>query len=276
MEKISDNETLMSFYKMLPYLPTLFEDEISFAITDKEKYLVVQNSKGLPLNIKGGDKIPSGGAAIEALKTEKVIIKDVTKEVYGVPFKSYAIPIKENHNVVGILLTGKSLEKRNNVLNIAHSLAASLQQISASVQEISAGSQSVMYSNSEIQEKVKEANENAQNTDDILKFIQNISSKTNLLGLNAAIEAARAGDMGRGFNIVAQEIRKLSNSSSESVKKVNEVLEKISQSVSIISNKITDSSSFFEVQASAIDEISASLEELATTASELEKLSEKL
>lgn len=275
MDIISENGMLEAFRTVLPYLPTLFEDDISFGITDNEKYLLVQNCERLPINAKGGDRIPSGGAAIEALKTGKVIIKDVTKEVYGVPFKSYALPVKDNHNkVVGVILAGKSLEKRYDVLNIAQSLAASLQQISASIQEISASAQSVVYSNSEIQEKVEDARVSAENTDSILKFIQNVSTQTNLLGLNASIEAARAGEMGRGFNIVAQEIRKLSNSSSESVKKIDEVLKRISQSVGIISDRINASSSFFETQASAIEEISAAIEELSSTASQLEKLSE--
>lgn len=275
MDRLSQNETLESFRNLLPYLPTLFEEDISFGITDKENYLIVQNCERLPINAKGGDKIPSGGAALEALKTGRTIIKDVPKQVYGVAFKSYAIPVKDaKQNVVGVLLAGKSLEKRQDVLGITQTLASSLQQISASIQEISAGAQSVVHSNIEIQENVKTANESAQNTDDILKLIQNVSSQTNLLGLNASIEAARAGEFGRGFDVVAQEIRKLSNSSSESVRKVDDILKRISQSVRSISDKLDVSTSFFEAQASAIEEISASIEELTNTASQLEKLAE--
>lgn len=277
MEKMYNDVVLESIYKLLPSLPILFEDDISFAIVDREKYIAIQNGESLPLNAKAGDGIPNGGAAVESLKTGKVIIKDVSKDVYGVAFKSYAIPIKDgDNNVVGVLLAGKSLEKRNEALNMAQNLASSLQQISASIQEISAGANNVVNSNSEIQEEVKEANESAQNTNEILKFIQNVSSQTNLLGLNASIEAARAGEMGRGFSVVAQEIRKLSNSSSDSIKRIDVVLKKIAQSVGIISNKINNSSSFFEAQATAIEEISASIEELSATASNLEKLSKRL
>ena len=70
-----------------------------------------------------------------------------------------------------------------------------------------------------MKEVLSKVDKNSKDTDGILSFIQ-----TNMLGLNAAIEAARAGDAGRGFKVVATEIRKLSTSTSESVKKVDSVL----------------------------------------------------
>ncbi|RUT62712.1 hypothetical protein C1149_17015 [Clostridium botulinum] len=51
-----------------------------------------------------------------------------------------------------------------------------------------------------------------------MRICKNIANRTNLLGLNAAIEAARAGESGKGFNVVATGIRKLSKSSVESIK----------------------------------------------------------
>jgi len=82
-----------------------------------------------------------------------------------------------------------------------------------------------------ISEKIKEVGEETQNIDLILKTIEDISVKTNLLSMNAAIEAARAGETGRGFAIVAQEIRKLAETSGKSVKQIVSMVKKIKDSV---------------------------------------------
>ncbi|MDR2483628.1 MAG: bacteriohemerythrin, partial [Treponema sp.] len=102
---------------------------------------------------------------------------------------------------------------------------AALQKVSADIQEVSKESERLL---------------------EINKVIQNIASQTNLLAMNAAIEAAHAGDVGRGFAVVADEIRKLAESSSTQAKTVSGVLKNIKDALGGISSATVASLKQFE------------------------------
>jgi Methyl-accepting chemotaxis protein len=277
MLQMSENETIDAFIKILPYLPELFDSDTSFAITNREVFLVNQNCKNLQIKSEYGDPIQKNGAAAEAIKTGKMVVKEVSKVVYGVPFKSYAVPIKDKDGcVVGTVLEARSLERSKAVLDVSLNLSEALKNISTEINALSVDVQGLAKMNSNIALIVEETNERAKGINGVLKLIKNVSSQTNLLGLNAAIEAAKAGESGRGFTVVAKEIRKLSSSTSDSINEINIVLKSIEDSIELISRKILESNSIFTKQATSIEEIASSLEDLRSTAQKLNLLSEKL
>ncbi|WP_279380867.1 methyl-accepting chemotaxis protein [Defluviitalea raffinosedens] len=74
----------------------------------------------------------------------------------------------------------------------------------------------------------------ADETQEISELIRWVDNQTNLLGLNAAIEAARVGEHGKGFAVVADEVRKLADNSSQATGNIENILSKIKESIDAI------------------------------------------
>ena len=115
--------------------------------------------------------------------------------------------------------------RRTEVVAIA--LAETSSQISSSVRAIERGAQRQNDSLS----LITELDRRARDIGDITRTVSRLSDQTNLLALNAAIEAARAGEQGRGFAVVADEVRALAETSDRSAREVHQLTESIQQDV---------------------------------------------
>ncbi|EJE7234404.1 TPA: chemotaxis protein [Clostridium botulinum] len=269
-----DNQVFDYFKNIVPYLHHFFSEDILVSVCDREKYIKIDGAEKFGLSVKAGDFISNQGGDFEAIKTGKIIEKNISKDVFGREVKNISVPFKdEDGNIVGCIAIVKNLDKNIEMSTLSQNLSNALSQITKSSNEVLKTIQNVALTNSDILENVEKTNNEAKNTDEILEFVKNIANKTNLLGLNAAIEAARAGESGKGFNVVATEIRKLSKSSAESINKIEDIIKNIQLSVSNITKNINQINVSFQEQASEVEEINAAIENLTSTAKALENIS---
>ncbi|HCX64629.1 MAG TPA: chemotaxis protein [Eubacteriaceae bacterium] len=275
-EKIFENEILESFHQTVEHIQELMSEPTAIFITDTTHYRYTAHVEGLPFQTKADDPLKQ---FVKEVIQKGEYFEDVIEAggPFAFPFKSVILPIKdENGRPVGGVLMAQSLRKRHEMTELAETVRSALDQITEAINDLNVKVQEVVETNGYVLKTVEESKENTQNTDEILAFIQDISSETNLLGLNAAIEASRAGEFGRGFDVVAKEIRKLSSSTSDSVKKVDEVLKGIKGSINTIDEKINENTEVYETQAASLQEIAASIQELNSSVQMLYSFAEKI
>lgn len=156
----------------------------------------------------------------------------------------------------------RAQKRAEQMQHLVNKIYAALEQSVAAVQELAASSQELGANSQQTVTIAEAAVKEVKSTTEILQIIRQVAQQTNLLGLNAAIEAARAGESGRGFSVVASEVRKLAETSGNSVSYINDVLKSFQSSVENVRKNIQHTNLITQEQAKATQEISQRLEEI--------------
>lgn len=145
-------------------------------------------------------------------------------------------------------------------------------QVSATMEELAASANDVNENQKALNTEIGNVSEISGKINDFTNLIRDIAKQTRLLGLNASIEAARAGSAGAGFAVVSEEIGKLADSSRETVDKIQEFTNQIEESVNETVAKGEGTSTIVGQQTTAIAQVAQELERLSETAVKLMNL----
>jgi methyl-accepting chemotaxis protein len=160
-------------------------------------------------------------------------------------------------------------EKAQSLQKEMASLTDASQKQAQSVKETATTTQHINASIVSTSQKTQEVSLQSNQIKSIIEIISDIADQTNLLALNAAIEAARAGEHGRGFAVVADEVRKLAERTQKSLGEIN-------VNINILVQSITDIEAAVSEQAQSIMHISASMEVIDTNTQENEGIAQNI
>ena len=168
------------------------------------------------------------------------------------------------------------------LMNESTSLLAFIQNGIAQLEELNGGSEAALRTAAQRIESLAEltasSHELLAKTEAIIKIVRNVADKSRILGINAAIESARAGEHGRGFGVVADSIHELAAHSVQSVQSVTATIKEIYSSLSAIKEQVEmalkDIHSLEQKQQALTQELHASFEEMSVSAENLQKLSQ--
>ncbi len=160
-------------------------------------------------------------------------------------------------------------EMQATIANITEGIQTAARHVEESYQQAQQYAAEADHSREEMEAMVDAMNrisETSQKIENIIAEIEDIASQTNLLSLNAAIEAARAGEAGRGFSVVAEQIRKLAEQSAQSAVDTRQLIEGSMQ-------EVTEGNKAAERAAASMEEVVKGVKMIAESSKELSHIS---
>ncbi len=268
-------ESLDATIAMIPIFKTAVPAELSIAICDTEKFLAYWPGENIDLHIRIGQRLHQEEPLMQAIQNNVALRAEVPSEFYGFEFIGTATPL---HDSSGKVIGGIAvqLRKQTELISISNQISLSLSQANHQLSQVTDSSIGLAGAAHELRDLACQTVEQVNETDKVLAIVRRVADQTNLLGINAAIEAAHAGDHGRVFGVVANEIRKLSNESVHSTNMIQHTLRTFEDAMGEMRHSIEHMASIVDQQAMSSQQVLAYIEEIHRMSEQLNQFIKKL
>lgn len=266
-----NSEKLQSVVDSLPEIKQLYDENGYVVVTDCDGVILdFSIPSGEREQFKIGDNLSDpSGALQDVLKRGVKRHNILPKDYMGEEYEGDLVPIKENGKVVGCLICTYSAANKEKMIALSEKFDNSIVQVSTSIKAVLDGLQEVFRLLSEMNEKTVGIEDDVNEAINVVSKISGNASKSNILALNASIEAARSGESGRGFAVVANEMGKLAKDSGDSAAEIKATLDQITSHLAEITTQIKSANSESKEYIDSINEIQAVLNNTIEVSAEL-------
>lgn len=272
-----DQELLQKIFTVLDRIEEVFLSGFGVLVCDWDKSLFYKPGTRRDLKLVPGSPILKGGAAQRAISERRRVTNKVDKAVYGETIIAIALPIfNDADEAIAAICFWETIEKQEVLRTFAAEFAEKISDLASTAEEITAQSEQMASTSKDLAGYAEQAGQKVGETNQVLGMIKSISGQTNLLGLNAAIEAARVGEAGRGFGVVAEEIRKLAASSAASIKDGEDIVKAIQRHTSGTTDKVQQMDEVISQITAAITHLAEAVQQANLMGQKLEELADNL
>ena len=238
------NEILENTIAILGNIRESYDDKAVVTLYDTNAVLLAYSVPPTETPVfKVGEKFNDPTGAFDRAVRQGVKVHNILpKEVMGRTMEGNLVPIKDGHEVVGVLITTYDVGYKDDMRDLTKQFRDSVEAVNRSIDELVTGMQNISDVLNGMNNMTSSIETDAVHATDTVSKVSRNASRSNMLALNASIEAARSGEAGRGFSVVATEMGKLANESISSSKEIKESLDVIIAHLRDITASIKDAS----------------------------------